>query len=400
MTAVYSKALDQTLDVNRELGRIGDGNGPTTVFFAGIHGNEPSGVFALYQVFNELREQGVKICGTTVAFAGNLWALHRQERFHTHDLNRLFTEERIKQIKAGALHAMDEDSKQQLEILDELQELLENTTGPHYFLDLHTTSAETMPFLTVNDSILNRTFAEQYPAPMILGIEEFLDGPLLSYVNDLGYVSFGFEGGQHDDLASIENHKAFVYLSLVFAGNLNEEQIDFQHHFQVLSKNTVDTRHIFEIYYRHVIKPNEHFEMKPGFVNFQRVHKGEEIAMVDGEILRAANRGRIFMPLYQQQGEDGFFAIREIPRFFLNLSSTLRKIRFDRVLTLLPGVRWVDQNRKELLVNRRIARLFTKPFFHLLGYRSRRLSKQYYTMSNREASSRKQDYIHTKWMRS
>ena len=35
------------------------------------------------------------------------------------------------------------------------------------------------------------------------GIEEYLNGPLLSYINELGYVAFGFEGGQHDDISAI-----------------------------------------------------------------------------------------------------------------------------------------------------------------------------------------------------
>ena len=29
------------------------------------------------------------------------------------------------------------------------------------------------------------------------------------------FVDFGFEGGQHDDVASIDNHVAFIYLNIL-----------------------------------------------------------------------------------------------------------------------------------------------------------------------------------------
>ena len=55
MVLVTSKALDQSVDVDREIGRYGDEQGgPTIVVFAGIHGNEPSGIFALKRIFSDL----------------------------------------------------------------------------------------------------------------------------------------------------------------------------------------------------------------------------------------------------------------------------------------------------------------------------------------------------------
>ena len=138
-------------------------------------------------------------------------------------------------------------------------------------MDLHTTSSETIPFLTVNDSLLNRKFTKQYPVPIVLGIEEHLDGPLLSYINELGYVAFGYEGGQHDDLSSIENHIAFIYLSLVFSESITKESINFQHYFELLAKTSIDSRDFYEIFYHYKIKETESFKMKPGF--FQEEEK-------------------------------------------------------------------------------------------------------------------------------
>jgi succinylglutamate desuccinylase len=51
--------------------------------------------------------------------------------------------------------------------------------------------------------------------------------------------------------------------------------------------------------------------MHPGFTNFQKVKKGELLAHDNkGEII-CPHVGLILMPLYQKQGEDGFFLIRE-----------------------------------------------------------------------------------------
>jgi hypothetical protein len=84
--------------------------------------------------------------------------------------------------------------------------------------------------------------------------------------------------------------------------------------------------------------------------------------------------------------------IRRIPKIFLNLSKVLRKIHFDSILPILPGVNWVSPKKNELIVNLKIARFFTKKFLHLLGYRSRRVDKIHLRVKNREAASRNDEY--------
>lgn len=396
MAKVYSKALDSSLEVERIIAHIkGDAPGPTVVFTGGIHGNEPSGVFALHQVASELNEMNIALTGNFYAVSGNLWALERGERFQENDLNRLWTWDNIKKIKSGELQ--NEDVKQHIEINGLIEKILEEESGPFYFVDLHTTSSETMPFLTVNDSLLNRKFTEQFPVPMILGLEEYLDGPLLSHINELGYIAFGFEGGQHDDLAAIENHVAFIYLTLGLTGMVDKQAIGYDHHYQALAKTTIDTRDIYEIYYRHEIKVGEAFKMRPGFMNFQHVSKGDELADSNGQTIRARKSSRLFMPLYQAQGNDGFFKIRRIKPVFLRLSALLRKWRYDKLLPVMPGVYWATSKKEVLFVNRKVAFLFTKKFLHLLGYRSKQLDHNHLKVKNREAASRTQDYVNEGW---
>ena len=192
MTEVHSEVLGQTVKVDRVIGRIdGAKPGPCLVFFGGVHGNEPSGVFALSKVIQELEDKKEEMSGTVIAISGNLWALERSVPLsQSRSSNRLWTSDKLKALGNGAFKPENEDEKQQKEIFDLIQGIIKNERGPHFFFDLHTTSSPTTPFLTVNDSIVNRKFTRQYPISQILGIEEYLEGPLLSYLNELGYVSF------------------------------------------------------------------------------------------------------------------------------------------------------------------------------------------------------------------
>ncbi|MDH5367362.1 MAG: aspartoacylase, partial [Cyclobacteriaceae bacterium] len=319
------------------------------------------------------------------------------ERYHKQDLNRLWTSDRIKKLRDGNLEVENEDIDQLIDLYNTIHHIIDIEKGPFYFMDLHTTSSRTIPFLTVNDSLLNRRFVVQYPAPIILGLEEYLDGPLLSYINELGYVSFGFESGQHLQKESIDHHVAFIYLSMVFTGCINQNEIEIDKYYNLLNEHTEESRDIYEIYFRHAIQKGDKFEMKEGFDNFQLVTKKQEIATSNGKVLLAKKNGRIFMPLYQNQGDDGFFAIRRIRKIFLYLSAILRKLHFDHILPFLPGIRWATTNHDSLIVNRNIARFFAKKIFHLLGYRSRKIDKTHLLIKNREVASRKSEYQYSSW---
>jgi hypothetical protein len=399
MTKVYSKALNEFTDIDRIIGQYqGESSGPTLIFMAGIHGNEPAGIFALQEVIENLESNNFPFKGDMFAIGGNLNALANGIRYKEVDLNRVWNKETVSEIRNGTDFSSEKESIEQKEIYDIVKKIVAKATGPVYFFDLHTTSSETIPFVTVNDSLLNRKFTQQYPVPMILGIEEFLDGPLLSYINELGYVAFGYEGGQHDSLSSINNHIAFIYLTLVFCGCIKRSQIDYQKNYDLLYKNSRGPQTIFEIIWRYEIKISDDFKMEPGFTNFQPIKKGQLLAKNNGRQIVAQENAQIFMPLYQGKGDDGFFAIRRVPKVFLNISAVLRTIRFDKVLPLLPGVEWANTKKDELIVNLKIARFFSKQFFHLLGYRSKQVDKTHLRMKNREAASRTKDYKQAPWM--
>lgn len=398
MAEVHSKALNQTITVDRIIGRV-DGRkpGPCLLFFAGIHGNEPAGVFALHEVTQELNRKKEHLSGSIIAISGNQWALERSVRYQETDLNRMWTEDKIEALIKGDLIPKNEDEKQQLEIFRLLHDLINTETGPFYFFDLHTTSSASIPFITVNDSLLNRKFTSQYPVPLILGIEEYLDGPLLSYINELGYVSFGFEGGRHDDLSSINNHTVFIYLSLIFSGALNKSTVEYDIYLRDWKTLIPNHQAFYEIYSRFEVRENEKFVMKSGFSNFQTINRNEHLATINGNKIYAKEKSIIFMPLYQVQGNDGYYLIRKIPPFFLWLSSVLRNYAIDRFFVLLPGVNWFSPLKDTMVIDLRIARLISKQLFHLFGYRSKQIGKNYLLIKNREYRSRKEDYTKENW---
>lgn len=398
MINLHHKQLNKSISVGRIIGHLqGNEPGPCIIFMGGIHGNEPSGVFALKKLMELFEEQQHLLKGSVYAISGNLGALEKGKRFLHQDLNRLWTSNRVSEIEQKSIEVSDPETKEMLDLYYTFTSIRERESGPFYFMDLHTTSSESCPFLTVNDSLLNRKFTAQYPAPVILGLEEFLEGPVLSFVNEQGFVAFGFEGGQHESEQAMENHLAFCVLTMVYTGVISPESIDFERYYDQL-RNALGPPHLFyDINSRYAIKEGEEFRMKAGFLNFQRVSKGEVLAESNGKILSAESDFRIFMPLYQPQGHDGFFGVTPVPRIFLQLSIVFRKLRVDRLVSLLPGVKWADENKTSLIVNRRIARFFTRDVFHLMGYRSRELTKNHLIMKNREARSRTAEYKDAPW---
>ncbi|TJY34809.1 succinylglutamate desuccinylase/aspartoacylase family protein [Pontimicrobium aquaticum] len=395
MVEIYNKALKTTIKVNRLIRKIkGKEKGATMVYFGGIHGNETAGVFALKQVLECINPKHVK--GTIYGISGNLNALKSNMRFIDQDLNRVWLNENISKLEEKK--SLSTEEKEQQELYSILKEILNNEKGPFYFIDLHTTSSKTLPFITINDALINRKFSSLFPVPIVLGIEEYLDGPLLSYINQLGYVSLGFESGQHDELSAVTNNIAFIYLSLVYAGVLEQNKVnDFEQHYDTLVKASHKNKEIFEVVYLHRLKKTEDFKMKPNFKSFQSVKKGEHLATEQNVSITSPYTAKIFMPLYQTKGNEGFFIIKKIHPFFLRLSEIIRKLKMDTLITLLPGITWMDKEQGVLKVNLKVTKYLAKQIFHLFGYRNKQKNNTYMLLFNRERTSKKNMYKNLKW---
>ncbi|MGE0589245.1 MAG: succinylglutamate desuccinylase/aspartoacylase family protein [Cyclobacteriaceae bacterium] len=390
MIEVHSKALQQSIHIDRTINRVsGRLPGPTVIFFGGIHGNEPAGVFALHEVLKNIEQGNTLQRGTVIGIAGNLSALPYGVRYRDVDLNRIWTEEKLHANHANANNPISRELNEQKELLHLLKDMLSTNTGPFYFIDLHTTSSATTPFITLNDTIINRKFAMQFKVPVILGIEEHLEGPLLSYINEWGYISIGFEAGQHNDLESIFNHKDFIIKVLEVIGMLGQPVPTHRGYPEVF----------YEITYRHLVKAGDQFKMCHGFQNFQDIATGQLLAFHNGEWIEAKEDGIIFMPLYQDQGDEGYFLISKVAARYLKLSLIIRCLHLDSWLTWLPGIRWRNELRRTLVVNKRIARFFAKDFLHLMGYRVRQVDGDHLLATKRENRTANRAYRKEVWLR-
>jgi len=348
--------------------------GPTVVVAAGIHGNEPAGLQAVVRVVSRLERDRPGIRGSLVALAGNRAALRERTRFIDDDLNRRWTPERVAALRGGpGRNAPAAEDREQIELLGALQEAVAGATGPVYFLDLHTSSAEGPPFLTVGDTMYNLRFAANFPLPRILGLEEQVDGSLLEYLNDLGCVTLGVEAGHHDAGTSVDRIEAVLWLALLHAGLLPAGALpDAEGSRRLLAEAGRGLPRLLEVRRRHAISPEDGFRMEPGYGNFHPVAKGQLLARDEHGLVLAPESGRLLLPLYQGKGSDGFFIAREVGAFWLGLSALLRRLRLGVLLRLMPGVRRHPRRRELLVVDPRVARWLGPETFHLFGYRKLR----------------------------
>lgn len=349
----------------------GHSPGPLVVGIGGVHGNEPAGALALRRVLRTLEEIAPPFKGEFVALAGNRYGLYRQERYLNLDLNRMWKPERVRELKG---RSKDDDlwceETEQRELLESIESALAKRQGEAIFLDLHTTSSDGAPFAIISDTLVNRHFAEQFRVPIILGLEENLDGTILNYINELGHAAIGFEAGQSQSPDSIGNHEAAIWATLVTAGCIKPAEVpDLALLRQSLKRAARGLPQFLELRYRHAISEEDEFVMAPGFANFQPVEKGQLLAHDFRGEVRAVESGYLFMPLYQKLGDDGFFLIRRVNPFWLKLSAWLRRLRFDRLLPLLPGVQHIPREPDSLLINTRLAHWFALEICHLLGFR-------------------------------
>lgn len=358
-----------------------DSAGPTLIVVAGLHGNEPAGVDALLRVAKRLELANNELNGRVYLLAGNTRALTERVRYFDADLNRIWTRSNLSKGEGSPSSAPVESSE-----LAELQAILDHilitAKDEVYVLDLHSTSAGGRPFATVGDTLRNRSFARKFPVTIVLGIEEQLDGTMLEFLNSLGAVTFGFEGGQHLAPATVDNHEALIMLALENAGIVRLKTLQGERYRALLRQNT-GGRKIYEVRYRHPVTIDDKFEMRSGYRNFDRIARDEIIAIDRTGPIKPPESGAILMPLYQKQGEDGYFLVRKVRTFWLWLSGLLRRLHLAEALPLLPGVKRQEGDAHTLEVNTRVARLFPLQIFHLLGFRKRRWHSDVLVVSRR-----------------
>lgn len=308
-------AKSQTLKSSKRIIGLleGDPNGPSVAILAGIHGNESAGVKAAGNIVRMLRKAPRPISGRLVAIRANMRALREKVRFIDEDMNRLWFPSVIENIQNTPESRIESSERLEMKrILPILSKIDDRADQPVILVDLHTFSADGYMFTITNDDPEQRKLLSNLHVPMVFGIEKSLRGTALRFFQKKGFISFGLEGGQHFDELTEYNITSALMILLKTLGCIDEQYVpEINEYEQDLKSQTSHLPVETELVYQHIIEPGDDFRMRPGYQNFQPIKKGEWLASdKDGKIMAMCD-GYILMPLYQSQGDDGFFIIQE-----------------------------------------------------------------------------------------
>ncbi|WP_445664453.1 hypothetical protein [Fodinibius sp. AD559] len=299
---------------DRILGTIeGDPGGPTVVLVTGLHGNESAGVDAAQNILEMLDGIRPRINGRLVILRANLPALEHNVRYLDEDMNRLWFPSIIEKVRDMPEARIKSNERRQMkQLLPILDDIEERSDGPVVLADVHTFSAEGSMFSITSSDPRQRELLSNLYVPMVFGIEKSLRGTALGYYQDQGFISFGLEGGQHENELTEYNITASLLLLLHAVGSIEKQYVEkIKEYERHLKQHTQHLPVETELVYQHIIDPGDGFAMRPGYSNFQPIKKGEWLANDNEGKIIAQTDGYILMPLYQRQGNDGFFIIKE-----------------------------------------------------------------------------------------
>ncbi|MFK8008282.1 MAG: succinylglutamate desuccinylase/aspartoacylase family protein [Saprospiraceae bacterium] len=302
----------------------GSEKGPLLIVFGAMHGNEPAGVKALDLMFKMLEVEPITnpdfhFCGRLVGLIGNMRAREKGVRYINRDLNRQWTPENMSRIQSSKLEDLDEEDLEIKELLEIVHHEIE-TYQPEklIFLDLHTTTAFGGIFSIPQETEESIRIAVELHAPVIRGLLKGVKGTTLHYFNNENFgpdtVAVTFESGQHDEQLSVNRAIAALTNCMRTIGCVEELHVENRHD-SILIEYSKGLPKIAELIMTHQILPDDNFVMTPNYKNFQRVKKGEILATDKNGNVVAKQDSLILMPLYQKQGDDGFFLIKTLEAF-------------------------------------------------------------------------------------
>lgn len=313
------------MNSNRVIGRYkGPEKGPLLIVLGGMHGNEPAGVKAIDLMSKMLEVEPITnpnfhFKGIFLGLVGNVQAAARNQRYIEKDLNRIWAVEKVAEVMASDKSELKAEELEMREILDVIHaEINNNDIDKVVVLDLHTTSSFGGIFTIPTKDPESLRIALELHAPVVQDMLDGIHGTTLHYFNteNLGVktVAVTFESGQHEEELSVNRAIAAITNCMRSVGMVEAEHVENRHD-TILIEYSRYLPKVTRMISRYGVNEKDKFRMKEGYNNFQQVKKGELLACdKKGEIYASAD-GLILMPLYQDQGEDGFFLIKKIEGF-------------------------------------------------------------------------------------
>ncbi len=283
----------EKLDISNGLKITTELDGPNAVIFAGIHGDEPSGVHAVHKLIYDFISGNVQLLkGTLIIVICNEEALAKNMRYVHQNLNRIFSDS-----------IYNESSTYELKRAKQLMPFLRNAD---FFLDLHSIRSETEPYAVIEKP--NIEFARK------LGIQNIAydwaecckgkaSGDTDNYAVAYGATSVTYEAGSHYCYDSIVNatQTVFRFLKVLEMINVTSEVTPIQSNIYQL----VEVK----------LKEDDTFRYSKIYKNFDPVSKNEIIGWENEQPIISSIDGYITLvnlPEKTRIGDDIFFlAIKE-----------------------------------------------------------------------------------------
>jgi len=262
-----------------------DADGPRVVIFAGVHGDEVSGIHAIEKVFFDLFVgRPTLLRGTLTLVRANELALAAERRYLKHNLNRLFREDYPPSI--------DRDSYE-FQRAQELKAILEKCD---YFFDLHSAPFAQAPFIVAERHVLG-LFAKLGIPRIMTGWSNFsagaIGGDAENYANAHGAKSATLESGSHFDKRSndVAYRSVIAFLSLL-------EMIPGP---DAQAAGPLEIADVYSV----VIKEADDFHYCGAIDNFRALAKGEPFAFQKGHPLTVQEDSYLLIPMRPEETKVG-----------------------------------------------------------------------------------------------
>ncbi len=303
------------LPEERLMGQLsGPKEGSCVIVVAGLHGNETAGIEATLNVLAALTAGNIELRGDLLALRGNVSALDCERRFVDLDLNRMWTPEQVESIRRnGPSDHSQVECRELFELLTSVDHALQHARGSSLIFDLHCSSSVSPPFTLEGHRLLDEQENQILDVPSIIDTTGFFSGTFMSYFRNKGHLASIFEAGQNNAEATIRNHETAIWAILVGLGMVQRSNLPREVSLLAMHHNGAsDLPASLELFYRHAILPEDDFRMVPGFKNFDPVRQGQQLGEDRNGAVFSPSDGRVFLPLYQPEGEDGFFLVRDM----------------------------------------------------------------------------------------
>jgi succinylglutamate desuccinylase len=329
----YRECQDKNLSekvtwmMNREIADFTMGRpGPLVIAIGALHGNEVAGVEAIKRVQTMLEDEvrqfpGFVFRGRFLGLIGNIAAYEVNKRFIVRDLNRIWQKDNdlCKDLSGEKKFAEGVEIPSECLELQALRALIDQSILNHksrevVLLDLHTTSAQGGIFSISLDGRRELEIGTAIHAPVVKGLLDGITGTLLHHYKETHFLGkeitpFAFESGSHTDPLSIDRAVSAVIKCMRAVRCLRAKDVHGKHD-MVLQNAGASLPKVVDLAYVHKIEAGAQFVMRPGYRHFQAVAKGEHLADDRFGPIFCKEDGLILMPLYQNQGTDGFFIVK------------------------------------------------------------------------------------------